>query len=231
MASEKRRKCGFRKLGGLYLVGEGLSVPCDRLPIKLDFCRVCGNGFKPSLGFTWIQPKELFGEHLVTIGMQENAPRDACGEKDPLCKNVPDRSGLMWVGSRFYTCETFIDEAREMGVCKRIAAVPNDFVLGETWVLLGHRGAYYDGFKHSPGIFYAFRPKAVEKLVASDTAEEELEKLRKRGITPILVDKNDKDHQGTVYQDVKAEREPKKQREPNKFLDDELGPEIPAEVI
>ena len=32
-------------------------------------------------------------------------------------------------------------EASKMGVSRRITAVPRDFVVGETWVLLGHRKA------------------------------------------------------------------------------------------
>lgn len=32
MASETKRGCGYRKVGGMYLVGDYIRVPCDRLP-------------------------------------------------------------------------------------------------------------------------------------------------------------------------------------------------------
>ena len=31
MASEPKRGCGYRKIGGTYLVGGGIGIPCDRL--------------------------------------------------------------------------------------------------------------------------------------------------------------------------------------------------------
>lgn len=30
MACEPKRGCGYRKVGGIYLVGGGIGVPCDR---------------------------------------------------------------------------------------------------------------------------------------------------------------------------------------------------------
>jgi len=45
------------------------------------------------------------------------------------------------------------------------------------------------------GIFCAFRPQRIEKLIReSDATPEELKKLEKRGITPIKVPDNDPDH-------------------------------------
>ena len=32
MAVEKKRGCGYRKIGGMYLCGMGLSVGSDRIP-------------------------------------------------------------------------------------------------------------------------------------------------------------------------------------------------------
>jgi len=45
------------------------------------------------------------------------------------------------------------------------------------------------------GIFCAFIPKRVEKLIwESQATPEELEKLEKRGITPVLIPDGDADH-------------------------------------
>lgn len=51
------------------------------------------------------------------------------------------RCGLLWIGEEFYTPDRFVEEARTMGISRRIARVPREFKLGETWVMLGHRHA------------------------------------------------------------------------------------------
>lgn len=54
---EEARGCGFRKAGGYYLVAEGLSTPCGRLPIPIQRCPCCGEGVKFSRGTTWLDPR------------------------------------------------------------------------------------------------------------------------------------------------------------------------------
>jgi hypothetical protein len=63
MAIEAKRGCGYRKVGGTYLVSGGLGMPCCKMPILLKTCPCCGHGVKQSRGWTWIDPKEwLKGE-------------------------------------------------------------------------------------------------------------------------------------------------------------------------
>src|SRR5207302_7622776 len=57
VAVEAKRGCGYRKIGGLYFVGGGRGVACDRLPIPLDICPTCGHGIKQTRGFTWVDRK------------------------------------------------------------------------------------------------------------------------------------------------------------------------------
>lgn len=85
-------------------------------------------------------------------------------------------------------------EATIQGVSKRIAAVPKDFQLGVDWVLLAHRKAVPamdpDGQAiQLPGIFQAFKPTAIEYVVKGDESQEELERLAKRGITLVDVER------------------------------------------
>ena len=218
-------------------------TPCDRLPILLDVCPACGGGIKPGLAFTWMSPKSLLeGDHMKEDHILYGADSDAmqvlkpCGEKDILCFNPPDRAGLMWVGTKFYSPSSFMKEAEEMGASKRIPAIPKGFVVGETWVILAHRQAArkevdqheFDAKgeckfclatnnvapilgstkcnRKMPGIFSAFLPERIEKLVDDDTPQEEIEKLQKRGITVIKVPKGDKDHHGNVYADLEEQR-------------------------
>jgi hypothetical protein len=179
---DQRRGCGWRKPGGLYLVTDGLSRACAKLPVPLTVCPTCHAGIKPARGWTWVD-----ADALVVGAMCLNA--QGCGAC-PLAYPF-GRAGLLWVGEKY--CPTPGDWEREavlLGVSRRIAAVPNDFVLGETWVLVAHRKAILraDG-RWIPGVFHAFRPKAVEYVVRGDETDEALEVLKARGITPVRVER------------------------------------------
>ncbi len=211
MAVEAKRRCGFRKVGGIYLVCEGTGFGCDQLPYNLEVCPVCSQGIKPSRGFTWIIPDHLFGvkECKATCPM-------------PICPlRRAEKHGLMWVGGGFYKePDDFIREAKEIGISKRIAAIPNNFKLGETWVFLAHKKAGRKQVlmpdttpeettheKEVPAVFYIFKPTRIEKIVTETQSQDEAEmqKLKDRDITPVTVPDDDKDHRGTVYDKEKEE--------------------------
>jgi hypothetical protein len=105
------------------------------------------------------------------------------------------RVGLLWCGEKFYkTPQDWTREAREQGVSRRISTVPNDFVVGETWVLMAHpkavRGTNADGaIEYRPGIFQAFKPTAIEYVVRGDEDERELARKVKRGITLVRIER------------------------------------------
>ena len=213
---EKKRGCGYRKVGAMYLVGSGIAVGCDRLPYELTTCPVCGAGVKQSRGFTWLDWFEFAGKH------------EDCKDKYlcPLCNpKEGDTFGLMWVGKRHYTPESFVEEAIKMGVSKRIAQIPNKLELGKTRILVAHPDAvtnicprynnpvsWYNNPPEpwniscdtcrweecevrskptAPGIFYSFIAQRVEKLITKEQSEdkETIEKLKKRGITPVVYEK------------------------------------------
>jgi|HubBroStandDraft_2_1064218.scaffolds.fasta_scaffold00990_3 hypothetical protein len=160
MAIEAKRGCGYRKVGGLYLVGGGLSAPCDRMPYPLDRCRTCGGGVKFTRGHTWLQP-DFFKPHTnvntapLRLAPGESRPTNqelltraiAMSCKDdsacPVCRNREDFGPhlLLWIGRGHYSPDAFLKESRELGVSRRIAALPKGFVPGETWVLLAHLDA------------------------------------------------------------------------------------------
>jgi len=194
MTIEAKRGCGYRKINGLYLTGSGINVTCDRLPFEIKYCPTCGSGIKFTQGFTWLDWNKYAGEH------------EGCSDKHTKCylclpSTRKQPYGLMWVGESFYTPQSFIKEAIEMGVSKRIPFIPKELKLRETVILLAHKKTFYqvegdDGKSHDyPGIFYAFIPKAVEMLVfKSDLTKEKEEELAKRNITPIPIPNNDPDH-------------------------------------
>jgi len=173
-------------------------MDCDRLPYELEVCPVCGNGIKFTRGWTWIDWDAYAGSHRLG---------DKCSDElypfCPICE--PDEHsqpyGLLWVGEVFYTPENFIQEAIQMGVSRRIAAVPKNLKLGETWVLFAHiracgeRKDEEDKVEGIPGVFYAFRPQFLELLVwESEATEDKLAELEHRGIRPVIIPDGDVDH-------------------------------------
>jgi ribosomal protein S27AE len=225
MAVEPRRGCGFRKIGGLYLVSGGRGVVCDRLPIMLTVCPTCGHGFKQTRGFTWVDLETLVG------GLHPACVDDfPC----PLCMR-PDNFGrcaMLWIGEKFYKRPIdFTREADMQGISRRIAAVPRGFKVGESWILLAHPKAIDMPLRclncgagvllnystnelqcekcawHSPeyraGIFHVWKPARIEKILPESWKLDPnhsmiLQDLVDQGITPVFVPDDDPDHRGTV---------------------------------
>lgn len=197
MAVEEIRGCGYRKVGGLYLIGGLLSAPCDRLPLALPVCKTCGQSIKVTRSFTIFNPFLMLGVH-----------KDCKDETIPcLVCTPPNREAyIMPVGNRDYSPENFIQEANKMGVCKRIPYIPKGMEMGKSVVYLIHSKAIDTSEKddkgkstYKPGIFCAFIPKGVEKLVwqselKGKKGETLKRELKKRGITPVVIPDGDKDH-------------------------------------
>jgi hypothetical protein len=153
MAVEAKRGCGYRKVGGLYLVGGGLSASCDRMPFPLDRCRTCGGGIKFTRGPQWLQP-DFFSVHdelpaRIPPPGESRKPGQffTCQDESvcPVCRNS-DRDDfgphlLLWIGRAHYTPEAYLEEGRKLGVSRRLSAMPKGLILGETWVLLAHLDA------------------------------------------------------------------------------------------
>ena len=200
MAVEAKRGCGYRKVGGTYMMGGGAGIICGRLPLPLEVCPTCGGGIKQSRGWTWIEPVELFAGTDCRL-------EGRCSQCPGTDFSLMGRCGLLWIGKSFYpTVEHFLQESSTMGICRRISAIPRGFVLGETWVFLAHPEAMTvideEGEQRkAAGIFRIFKPIRIEKIVTETMAkdEEEMEALRQRDITPVIVPDDDPDHQGTVY--------------------------------
>lgn len=219
MAVEAKRGCGYRKVGGLYLVGGGIGIACDRLPFELTVCPCCSNGFKPTLGFTWIRPSLLFeGAHVIQTSDDGSIP---CPERSWisgskkgcwLCNDPSkfEKAGMIWIGERFYkTPQDFIAEGVAHGFSRRIGRVPHGFKIGETPLFLAHRKAVQSSepdvkkgklFSDKPGIFYVWIPTKLEMIFKeSARGTDEVKAAEKRNISPVFVPDNDKDHQGRVY--------------------------------
>jgi hypothetical protein len=194
ISREGRRGCGFRKAGAMYLVCDGPGFHCGALPIPLGVCPTCHGGIKPTRGFTWIDLENIrAGKSCVqTIGSNYC---DGC----PL--NRIGKAGLIWVGEAYYKTPTdFNKEAAEMGISRRISAIPKDFRTSETWIALAHRKAITSSdvlglviggsteLKQSPGIFHVFRPSRIEYIIKATDSKKKLEGLEKRGLTLVKIE-------------------------------------------
>ncbi len=205
-AVEAKRKCGFRQLDGKYLVGTGLQVFCDRLPIPVpDVCPTCDEGLRHTRAPRKINALKLWGEHLYCS--EERSRMDPLGLLGALvppcyvCHPSENTAYLMGVGENHYpTPKDFIDEAITLGVSKRIPAVPKDIELGKTVVFLTHKKALQlqtlpgEKEKYQTGVIYAFVVTRVEQIVKQSELGSVREKLEKRGITPVGVPDEDPDH-------------------------------------
>lgn len=150
-----------------------------------------------------------------------------------LCVPSSEPAFIMTVGSQHYTPESFLDEAGRLGISKRIPFMPKELELGKTVVYLAHPKAcpivtleplmvnalpagamaiaeavagdppVAPKIEYKFGIFTAFIPQRVEKLLwEHDATEDELAKLAKRGITPVVIKDGDMDHSGIVDERV-----------------------------
>lgn len=204
--SEAQRGCGYRKIGGLYLVCDpGFQMSCDGLPMPLESCGCCG--FKPSFteGIQRLQPEYISQvEDKVHGGSREEQCH--CPGACPICNPLTTRErgmgfGLMFVG-REYTASSFMKEAFNMGVSKRISQIPSWLELGKTWILLAQKelpnvsleelknnGMHMKEPEKIQAVFYAFQPQRVEMPVwKGSLTNDEILKLEKKGITPVFLD-------------------------------------------
>ena len=216
MAVEQKRGCGYRKVGGLYLVGSGVGEPCDRLPMAIIPCSTCGEEPRFHRAVSKINPLRIFGLHEEQESCADMMP----GSYDPIC-SPSDVAYLMWVGKE-YTAMTFGMEARQMGISKRIHQIPKDFTLGFDWVWLAKLQLIPSEGKtlaldsnergYGAGIFSIFKPTAIEKIITQSQAAAagsngEAEAWKEQGITPIVVPDDDPDHNPWSQRQSKAEVE------------------------
>jgi len=219
ITDEGKRGCGYRKKGGLYLMCDGVGTPCGKLPIPLTVCPCCGHGIKPSLGWTWVNARQL-------------AEGVKCSHKDcsaacPL-HTPPEKAGLLWIGESFYkTPSEWMAEADGMGVSRKVSSVPRGFEVGKDWVMVAHRKAISKkcetcdgsgniadevdgeqllkkcddcegGYKYTAAIFHAFKPDRVEYVIKGTETEDELAELERRGLSLVKLVRTDGEDKETM---------------------------------
>ncbi|HOB44168.1 MAG TPA: hypothetical protein PKH75_13505 [Bacillota bacterium] len=201
---DKKRGCGWRKKGGLYLVAETLLNTCGKLPLPLAVCPCCGAGIKPARGWTWVDGDKLFAHVPCPYDEKGN---DGC--KCPLAWPV-GKCCLIWVGESFYpTPSDFFREVERQGVSRRVYRLPDKFIPGHTPVLLAHRRAVRETdpatgeITYKPGIFSAYRPSEIQYVCNGGETPEQLARMEARGITPVRIVRENADLlQCNLFSDV-----------------------------
>jgi hypothetical protein len=219
MTLEIERGCGYRKPNGLYLISLGKPVSCDRLPVPIAACPCCGFVPHQVRSFAWVSGRWL-GDHRGPRIMLSGALgggrgksrgarcKDAVAHRvdhtrgyDPICEVSDEPRLLSWVGRKFYTPESFADEAGQLGVSKRVPDIPDGLVLGRTWVLMAHPDAcadplswglhwlFEDGeVSTAPGVFQAFVVERIEIVLhESEATQVRIDKEAKRGVDVVIV--------------------------------------------
>lgn len=88
---------------------------------------------------------------------------------------------LMWVGRSYYSVDSFINESRRMGVCKRVPMLPRGTVKGKSRVFLAHPDAIKRiGGKTFPGVFAYFTVQGISYVVKPGVDIPEA--LKERGV-------------------------------------------------
>ena len=223
MAVEAERGCGFRRAGGIYLVSGGIGEPCERLPISTAKCPCCKRSpIEKMRSQQFVGAQYIFGMALpcvegdapVKSGHHGHCP--LCDENLLLKEGDPnDQFLVVWIGKQHYaTPADWTKESNRLGVSRRLAAVPKGLVLGKTWVLVGHPEACEERKKTKkdgelveteevvkvPGIFHAFRPRAIELIVTPSMKKQNWVKdmVKRHQVELVEVPEDDPDHAPTV---------------------------------
>ena len=177
---EPARGCGYR-VEGFYLRGEWTPWNCLNLPIFLHMCPTCGEGMSHTRGWRKINLQTLTSSLPTPCDPNTSSVRSQlyCGAC-PFGDASPESAYLLWVGKESYpTPESFINEAQELGISKRIPktrtglpSIPDGFQFDETLVCFAHPVAMLQAetpqsFLEVPGIIGAFKPTQIEFVVDS----------------------------------------------------------------
>jgi len=135
---ETPRLCGYRVEGGEYVVSQGKAIGCGKLPLS-TLCKCCNDDIPFFRG-----TKMLWNHRFINVECRKETHCQSCQSV-----SIKQRVMIMWVGQKFYpTPNDFIEEAEKRGVSKRLNGnLPNEFVVGETFVFFGHRKAILKGSK------------------------------------------------------------------------------------
>lgn len=200
------------------MVAEWGGEPCERMPVPIMPCSHCRARIQFSRSFQWVQPLAALEGAKGCADEKSHCPRCPICYPDLFQRFEPQfKAGLIWIGEQYYkTPKDWLAEGRELGFSRRISALPKEFRIGKTFVLVAHNKTIIDpvscpdcvnfvsanckkcgatGIIPKPGIFYAWVPKRVELLVTPSMKDEAwVEELVEKGVSLVEVPEDDPDH-------------------------------------
>lgn len=100
-------------------------------------------------------------------------------------KEIVPLDVIMWVGRRYYTIESFIEEAKRVGACKRIQGLPRDIKVGKSRVFLIHDTGEEEKKAKERGQARVFAYYTIQGIMVVGAKE----KMEAEGIKPIDYDR------------------------------------------
>ncbi len=163
--------------------------------MSIPTCDKCNRPLlHPIRGIQKFNPNQVFGECTGFITGCDSCGASRVSGMLPLC-NPPAKGYIIWVGEAYYdTPDTFLNEAIEMGISRKIRAVPKDLKIGD-YVYVGFRKAVptdetgRDGLRiFAPGVFSVFPVRRIEKLLTEEQQQDQtyISRLVEKGITPVV---------------------------------------------
>lgn len=206
----QKRGCGWPKAGGLYMVSGERWQGCGKFPFTIEPCDHCLKmGLTCSLGYSraprWADLDALLAQ--ATCKRPEVIAPPGSPQLKGKCPACPADAGelgmgiLTWVGAKHYpTAREYLQEVDRQGISWRVAQLPNKVVIGETWALCCHVNAVRlplvngEEPQWKPGAVALYRIDRVNYVVKDGELESEegrakLERLQKRGITLVRVER------------------------------------------
>jgi hypothetical protein len=223
MAAEPRRGCGYRKIGATYLECDARAFACGVLPFELAPCPLCDHRPPFTRGIQRITPRNILhqakpcsappshceacpagkameaetaglmwiGDRFYTVTeFNEEANRLGISKRVPA---IPQwlEIGKTWI---FLAYGKVFSES-----CARCRGAGKMLVVQTAAESAFLEECEYceNGRVHRPGVFRAFIPQRLVRIIPDTMPEAERATLRKQGLTLVEVPHDDPDHQPT----------------------------------
>src|SRR3990167_818632 len=222
MAAEAERGCGFRKLNATYVEGDPGGLSCGRLPVPLQSCPLCDHRPVFTRGIQRVTPTNVL--HAAAECPRSQADCDRCPLGKVLQQETAALAwvGEKWYSPASFTEEAnrlgaskrvskipkwfevgktwmFLAHSRVFSEpCSECQGTPTPLeqaAAGRTHRSEDCPECDGEGTIWNPGIFYAFVPKRLVKILADNAHPRYIAQAEERGYTVLLVPASDPDHQ------------------------------------
>jgi len=222
MAAEPERGCGYRQIGGVYLEGDPGGFPCGRLPMVLRPCPLCDHLPAFTRGLQRILPNNILHaseacRHAAAdcercpLGkalQQETAALLWVGERFYSPASFTEEAGRLGVSRRIAHPPKWLELGKTWIFCAHMKVFSEQCPACHGTPTPIERAAKGkankpedceecegEGVVWTAGVFHAFIPRRLVKILQDDAYPATIERAKKAGYSVVLVPANDPDHQ------------------------------------